>query len=109
MAGVLTATFLLWNDKDFDETILDTDNIINHIQELSSGAYEGRLAGSEGDEKALRYIESHFRELGIEPAGEDGTYYQPFSVMIPKIDTEPTFKVVSDDGKIIRELIMYED
>ncbi|HZH93972.1 MAG TPA: M28 family peptidase [Tissierellaceae bacterium] len=109
MAGVLTATFLLWNDNDFDETILDTDNIINHIQELSSGAYEGRLAGSDGDGRALKYIEDHFRELDIEPAGVEGTYYQPFSVMIPKIDTEPTFKVVSDDGKIIRELIMYED
>src|SRR5690554_4862943 len=88
MAGVLTATFLLWNDNDFDETILDTDNIINHIQELSSGAYEGRLAGSDNDGRALKYIEDHFRELYIEPAGVEGTYYQPFSVMIPKIDTD---------------------
>jgi len=108
-AGVLTAAFLLCQDNSFDESLLEADNIYNHIQELSSDKYRGRLAGSEGDKKALQYIEEHFRELGIEPAGVDGTYYQPFSVMIPKIDTEPKFTVASEDGEIIREFIMYED
>lgn len=109
MAGVLAAAILFWRDNNFDETLLDTDNILNHIQELSSEDYNGRLAGSEGDEKALKYIENHFRELGIEPAGEDGTYYQKFSVMIPQLDTDPTFTISSADGETIREFKMYED
>jgi ABC-type dipeptide/oligopeptide/nickel transport system permease component len=109
VAGVLTAVFLFWRDNDFDSSLLEADNIIMHIQELSSSEYKGRIAGSEGDKKALKYMEGHFREIGVEPAGEDGTYYQTFSVLLPQIDTEPIFTISSIEGQIIRELVMYED
>lgn len=36
----------------------------------------GRETGSEGAHKATEYIASEFRRLGLEPAGENGTYFQ---------------------------------
>lgn len=36
----------------------------------------GRESGSEGDFKAAAYIASEFKRLGLEPAGEGGTYFQ---------------------------------
>ena len=36
----------------------------------------GRLTGSEGAHKTTEYIASEFRRLGLEPAGENGTYFQ---------------------------------
>jgi hypothetical protein len=36
----------------------------------------GRASGSEGDYKTADYIASEFRRLGLEPAGENGTYFQ---------------------------------
>jgi hypothetical protein len=36
----------------------------------------GRESGSEGDYKAAEYVASEFRRLGLEPAGENGTYFQ---------------------------------
>src|SRR5919108_502965 len=36
----------------------------------------GRETGSEGDYKATEYIASEFRRLGLEPAGDNGTYFQ---------------------------------
>src|SRR3954467_13231394 len=43
----------------------------------------GRASGSEGDFKTAEYIASEFRRLGLEPAGENGTYFQtvPFWTM----------------------------
>ena len=42
----------------------------------------GRASGSEGDYKTAEYIASEFKRLGLEPAGENGTYFQsvPFWV-----------------------------
>jgi hypothetical protein len=36
----------------------------------------GRESGSEGDYKAAEYVAAEFRRLGLEPAGENGTYFQ---------------------------------
>jgi ABC-type dipeptide/oligopeptide/nickel transport system permease component len=109
LAAILIVVFLLWPKNSFDESLLSTKNIYSHIEELSSETYQGRLAGSEGDKKAREYIESYFREIGVEPAGVNETYLQPFSTIIPDIDAEPIFTIRSKDGNIIQSLSMYED
>lgn len=45
---------------------------------LSSDLLEGRETGTQGEEMAARYIASRFREIGLQPRGEAGTFYQPF-------------------------------
>lgn len=46
---------------------------------LASDELAGRLSGTEGGHLAAEYISQKFREWGLEPAGDDGTYYQSFS------------------------------
>lgn len=46
------------------------------IRYLSSDALEGRLAGSPGARCAADYIARQFRQLGLEPAGDRGTFFQ---------------------------------
>src|SRR4051812_38918601 len=36
----------------------------------------GRETGSEGDFKAAEYVASEFKRLGLQPAGDNGTYFQ---------------------------------
>jgi Tol biopolymer transport system component len=45
---------------------------------LASEAMEGRLTGTEGERLATEYVASAFAEAGLEPAGDDGTYFQTF-------------------------------
>lgn len=95
--------------NSFDNSIFSVDNAYEHIRELSSPKYKGRLAGTEGNELALRYIENHFKNLGIEAAGENNTYYQDFESMVPQIDTNPVFRIKDENGEILDEFNMYED
>ncbi|MBB4659748.1 M20/M25/M40 family metallo-hydrolase [Parvularcula dongshanensis] len=39
---------------------------------LASDAYEGREAGTRGYDLAVDYVVAQFRQMGVEPAGEDG-------------------------------------
>ncbi|WP_432666002.1 M28 family peptidase [Wukongibacter baidiensis] len=95
--------------NSFDETIFNADNAYDHINELATSKYNGRLTGTEGNSLALKYVEDHFEKLGIEPAGENGTYYQYFDCLVPQIDTQPVFTIEDTKGNILEELKIYED
>jgi Zn-dependent M28 family amino/carboxypeptidase len=53
---------------------------LDHVRFLSSPELQGRGAGTPGIEKAAAYIEQQFRQLGLKPAGVNGSYTQPFQV-----------------------------
>ena len=54
------------------------NNTILDVEYLSSDELEGRSTGSKGEELAANYIEKRFKELNVEPIGENG-YFQEFS------------------------------
>jgi len=48
------------------------------VSYLASDELEGRMTGSDGEKKAREYIADKFSEIGLEPAGDDNTYFQKF-------------------------------
>jgi len=49
------------------------------VETLADDAMEGRRTGTPGGEKAARYLAREFRQLGLEPMGNDGGWYQDFT------------------------------
>jgi hypothetical protein len=51
-----------------------------HVYTLAAPEMEGRETGTEGQRKAAAYIESYFRQLGLQPGAADGfqQYYKLF-------------------------------
>jgi Zn-dependent M28 family amino/carboxypeptidase len=54
---------------------LDKNQIITHLTELSSDAYEGRRPFTAGETKTINYIADEFKKIGLLPAN-DGSYFQ---------------------------------
>ena len=52
------------------------DRVRAHIEFLSSDLLEGREAGTPGYEIAAQYVASQFRQLGLSPAGDTGSFFQ---------------------------------
>lgn len=50
------------------------------VRYLADDALAGRLAGSPGERCAGEYIAARFAELGLQPAGDAGTWFQSFDV-----------------------------
>ena len=61
---------------------LSGSSALEHIRFLSSDELGGRGNGTDGLAQARDYIASQFSKFGLAPAGEDGTYFQPFPVTI---------------------------
>lgn len=49
-----------------------------HVATLADDAMEGREAGTQGGRAAATYIRRELKEMGIQPAGVAGSYFQPF-------------------------------
>lgn len=52
----------------------------SHLEFLASDALEGRGTGARGGRLAASYVAAQFERLGLEPAGENGTYFQSIPV-----------------------------
>jgi len=52
-----------------------------HVAALADDAFEGREGGSRGGRAAGAYVVGHLEKLGLEPVGDNGSYYQQFGGM----------------------------
>ncbi|HEU4521728.1 MAG TPA: M28 family peptidase [Thermoanaerobaculia bacterium] len=57
------------------------DAIRAHVKFLASDLLEGRGPGTRGDAITTQYLASQFEMLGLEPAGDDGSYFQKVSLL----------------------------
>ena len=51
-------------------------NLLRHIRELSSDAYDGRLPGTPGEEKSVAYVISQIKDIGLQPGTPTGAFVQ---------------------------------
>jgi len=62
----------------FSPAVTDED-LYEHVKYLASDELEGRMTGTEGTRLAAEYIAARFKEAGLEPLGDNGTYFQEFT------------------------------
>jgi aminopeptidase YwaD len=76
---LLLAPLGLWAQKlsHADKQLIQ--KLKGHIQFLSSDELEGRRAGTVGEQKAVDYIIEQYKDLGIQPMGENG-FIQNFPI-----------------------------
>jgi Zn-dependent M28 family amino/carboxypeptidase len=69
-----------------------------HVKFLSSDLLEGRGVGQRGGDLATDYIATQFALIGAKPAGDNGTYFQAFTLVgaAPQPDSQLTFD--TDNG-----------
>src|SRR5919199_1719057 len=67
-----------------------------HLEFLADDALEGRRPGTRGGELAAKYIAAQFERLGLEPAGDSGTYYH--HVPIITLTPQPTVRILGANG-----------
>ncbi|MGD8346063.1 MAG: M28 family metallopeptidase [Lysobacterales bacterium] len=66
-----------------------------HIQFLADDLLRGRQPGTDGYDIAAAYVASQFRQMGLQPAGTDGSYFQPV----------PLRRAWLNDGSATMELV----
>jgi len=63
-------------------SVFDAARAKAHVDYLADPARGGRYSGSAGYLEAATYVADRFREIGLEPAGDGGTFFQHFTMPI---------------------------
>ncbi|MEK6375856.1 MAG: M28 family peptidase [Acidobacteriota bacterium] len=79
--------------KAFSKTALAA-----HDRFLASDLLEGRGPGTRGDRLAQEYIAAQFESYGLDPAGDNGTYFQRVPLLGLTTDREKTSLAFTKDG-----------
>ena len=66
-----------------------------HIEFLASDLLEGRDTGSRGHEIAANYVASEFRQLGLTPAGPNGSWFVQVPFRRASLDGTPRISLTS--------------
>lgn len=77
------------------------DRYVADVSWLAADAREGRGIGTQGLVEARDWLAERFREIGLEPAGEDGSYLQRFEVPVEVKVLEGTSLVI--DGEAVAD------
>ncbi len=68
-----------------------------HLAYLADDALEGRMTGQPGYDAAARYVADRFRDMGLDPGGEDG-WFQPVPLISYRPDEDSIALIAHRDG-----------
>jgi hypothetical protein len=81
-----------------DMPVFTPERVEATVRFLADDLFEGRDTGSVGHEITARYVASRFAELGLKPAGDDGSYLQRITLQQTDRGTTPGVVTISGPG-----------
>ena len=81
--------------------------IRRHMIELASDEMQGREAGTEFYERAADYVVAQYRAIGLEPAGDGGTYLQEIEFFETRLVPESARMSISNGS--VSEVLAFRD
>jgi len=87
----------------------DVEEALAQIENLTGPSLLGRLAGSPEGRAAGDYIAERFAEYGLQPAGDEGAYFQDFPVPYIVLSGIPTLSAHDSQGALIASYEIYQD
>src|SRR5690242_9282544 len=83
-------TFSGWSFQDPQQSIGIAEELRRDVQFLTSPELTGRGVDTPGIELARDYLAAEFARAGLRPGGDDGTFFQPFDVVVGVTVSEPS-------------------
>ena len=99
---LLPILFALPVTADEQSNLYDAEQYLGWIDRLASDEFEGRGTGQEGIDKAADYIAEVWSSMGVEPGGDDNTFFQNFELALSKKLGDDTRLTIGTKGRVIR-------
>ncbi len=77
----LTLALIFNLTQIYPQVKFDSISAWNFNKILTSEKFQGRKSGTPGGEKASEWIAEKFKEFGLKPFGDNGTYFQNFKIL----------------------------
>lgn len=88
---------------------IDSNKIKAHVVYLADDKLKGRQPGKEGFMMAVDYVQKQYKEIGLQPAGENGSYLQKVTLRKSRLDKDKTSLVLTLPNGDKKPLILGTD
>ena len=66
---------------------ISADFMRDHLSAFAADSMQGRETGTPGEEMAAEYLASQYRQMGLQPMGDNNTYFQNFKLNATRSDS----------------------
>ena len=90
---------------------ISVDYLKKHLSAFAADSMEGRETGMKGQKMAADYLAKQYAALGLQPMGDEGSYFQKFMLNATKSDSVvfETFALDGDQKKSINRSVASEN
>jgi hypothetical protein len=81
------------------QAALTPADLMTRLYILADDSMKGRASGTPGNAKGTGYIAAEFRRIGLEPAGDNGTFFQTIPLIVTGLEGGANLSV---DGAALR-------
>jgi Zn-dependent M28 family amino/carboxypeptidase len=89
------------------ESVIQESALEAHLRFLSSDLLEGRAPATRGGELATDYLATQLALLGVQPAGDDGTFFQQVPVVESTVARTFTLSVPGNSYRYGRDIVAF--
>lgn len=90
------------------QSIIQQEEIKRDLFALADDHFRGREAGTLDELKASAWLAEQARKAGLEPAGDDGTYFQFYSLIRERVSDHSTVKIGNRTFSLWKDVIAFE-
>ncbi len=80
---------------------------VKHVPTLSSDEFGGRAPATPGGERATEYLARELEALGLQPAGDNGTFFQQVPVVESTVDRGFTLSVPGNTYRYLQDIVAF--
>jgi Zn-dependent M28 family amino/carboxypeptidase len=81
--------------------------LVSHLQTLSADDMEGRAPSTPGGQRAAQYIADQMKAIGVEPAGDNGTYFQEVPIVESVVNRSFTLSVPGRTYRYFQDIVAF--
>jgi Zn-dependent M28 family amino/carboxypeptidase len=82
-------------------------SLVSHIQRLSSDEFQGRAPATPGGELTTAYLAKELEALGLQPAGDNGTFFQQVPIVESNVERTFTLSVPGNTYRYLRDVVAF--
>jgi Zn-dependent M28 family amino/carboxypeptidase len=81
--------------------------LVKHVQALSADEMEGRAPSTPGGQRAAQYIADQLKGMGVQPAGDNGTYFQEVPIVESVVNPSFTLSVPGRTYRYLQDVVAF--
>jgi Zn-dependent M28 family amino/carboxypeptidase len=89
------------------ESEINATSLVAHVRMLSSDLFEGRAPATRGGQLTVEYLATEMTALGLQPAGENGSFFQPVPIVESTVDRSFAVSVPGAAYRYLQEVVAF--